>query len=125
MKYTAASPEVTCRSSPMHWLSSNLMSMFLAGNPFLVRTDIAVSPCKKQIIIDDADTVHYGNEGGKTKYALCKEYASLPPAQSPKGLLFSQEITWSYTHLAKSTPIQCGLSNLGWTVVPTCGVSQS
>ena len=50
----------------------------LAGNPFLVRNDIAVRPCKKQIIIGDADIIHYGIEDGKT---------SMPPVRGTEDFL--------------------------------------
>ena len=94
----------------------------LAGNPFLVRSDIAVHPYKKQIIIGDADIVHYGTEGGKTSKSSERRTQAFLLRNHQKTFVLPEHY---YTHLATLTPIQCELSKLGWTVVLTCGVSQS
>ena len=52
--------------TPLHVIIKQLDVDVLTGKSFLVRNDIAVRPCKKQIIIGDADIVHCSTEGGET-----------------------------------------------------------
>ena len=83
----------------------------LVGNSFLVRNDIAVRSCKKQIIIGDADIVHYGTEGGKTSFLSVRRMKAFPLRSPRKTVVFPGD------YLELHTPHD-GNSDTMWALEP-------
>ena len=95
----------------------------LAGNYFLACNDVAARPSKKQIIIGGADIIYYGTVECKAGVPSVRRTQVFILRNTRKNVILPGDYLELHTHIVTLTPIHCGLSNLDWTVVPTCRVS--
>ena len=83
----------------------------LVGNSFLVRSDIAVRPYKKQIIIGDADIVYCGTDCGKTSLLSVRRMKAFLLRSPRKTVVFPGD------YLELHTPHDVN-SDTMWTLEP-------